>query len=89
MDKTMTLNDATSNTLQALFSSMDKPELDESLNLLMDESLKRDWVEVFREGEINPKAKDSCEFLQKAFEEWRRLRDEINPGRFRPYNPLK
>ena len=54
----MTLNAATSNTLKALFSSMDKPELDESLKLLLDESLKRDWkelwAEVIKDSEINP-----------------------------------
>ncbi|MCK4240856.1 MAG: hypothetical protein KAX30_04480 [Candidatus Atribacteria bacterium] len=39
----MSLNAATTNTLKALYSSMDKDELNESLDLLMDEALKREW----------------------------------------------
>jgi len=35
------LNEATENTLKALFVSMDEEELEEALDLLMDESYKR------------------------------------------------
>ena len=31
------------NTLNALFSAMDKPELDEALDMLLEEGFKRDW----------------------------------------------
>ena len=47
----MVLNAATINTLNALFSSMDKDELDEALDLLMDEALKRDWEEYILKSE--------------------------------------
>ena len=39
------LNQATINTLNSLFSSMDKPELDEALDMLIEEALKREWEE--------------------------------------------
>ena len=37
------LNQATINTLNSLFSSMDKSELDEALDLLWDEAIRREW----------------------------------------------
>jgi len=40
------LNQATINTLTALFSSMDKNELDEALEMLLGEAFKRDWNEI-------------------------------------------
>ena len=45
----MSLNAATTNTLKALYSSMDKDELDESLDLLMDEALKREWKDLMNQ----------------------------------------
>ena len=39
----MTLNQPTKNTLDALFSLMDKQELDEALDLLLKETFKKDW----------------------------------------------
>ena len=60
----MSLNQPTINTLNALYSSMDKDELDEALDLLMDEALKREWED------INPitstPVSDSSEPMDKA-----------------------
>ena len=50
----MSLNQATKNTLNALYSSMDKDELDESLNLLMDEALKREWEGIGKNESVLP-----------------------------------
>lgn len=48
----MSLNQATINTLKALYSSMDKDELDEALNLLMDEALKREWKDLMNQQKL-------------------------------------
>lgn len=45
----MTLNIATIHTLKALFDSMDKDELDEALEMLLEEAFKRDWSEIEEE----------------------------------------
>ena len=45
------LNQATINTLNSLFSSMDKPELDEALDMLLEEAFKREWEHlIVKEG---------------------------------------
>ena len=40
------------NTLNALLSAMDKDELDEALDMLMDEAFKREWEDkiIAKEG---------------------------------------
>ena len=45
----MTLNQSTINTLNALFAGMDKQELDDVLDLLMDEAVKRDWEDLMNQ----------------------------------------
>ena len=45
------LNQATKITLNALLSPMDKPELDEVLDMLLEEAFKREWGEsITKEG---------------------------------------
>ena len=52
------LNQPTKNTLNALFSSMDKQELDEALDMLLDEALRKNWDEHILKDERKEKTND-------------------------------
>lgn len=54
----MTLNQATINTLNALFSSMDAQEFDNALDMLLDEALRKNWDEHIVKYERKEKTND-------------------------------